>query len=54
MILNQVIGLLAIGLAPLAVSVESFPITGVPVEDGTAVPARKNINDLYSQGGPQW
>ncbi|QPG94323.1 hypothetical protein C2857_005696 [Epichloe festucae Fl1] len=50
MILNQVIGLLAIGLAPLAVSVESFPITGVPVEDGTAVPARKNINDLYSQG----
>ncbi|GAB0146579.1 hypothetical protein EsHS_00006973 [Epichloe bromicola] len=54
MILSQFIGLLAIGLAPLAVSADPFPITGVPVKNGTAVPARKNINDLYSQGGPQW
>ncbi|KAG5943650.1 hypothetical protein E4U60_006532 [Claviceps pazoutovae] len=54
MILNTVAGLLAIGLAPMAVTAAHFPVTGVPVAAGADVPARLNVNDLYSKGGPQW
>jgi tyrosinase len=42
---------------PAALAQEPYPITGVQtgtnVETGE-VPSRKNINDLYAQGGPQW
>ncbi|OAA51702.1 tyrosinase 2 [Metarhizium rileyi] len=46
--------LYAIGLAPLLASAQ-FPVTGVPgaAENG-AVPARRNVNDLYAERGPQW
>lgn len=43
-------------LAALATlgAAQNVPVTGVKVAAGSAVPIRKNINTLYSQGGPQW
>ncbi|KAK7432037.1 hypothetical protein QQZ08_001327 [Neonectria magnoliae] len=32
----------------------AYPITGVKVDAGAAIPLRKNINALQSTGGPQW
>lgn len=36
------------------VAAQAYPITGVKVAAGAEVPLRKNINALYSAGGPQW
>lgn len=46
-------------LAAWAVSLveaqRAYPITGVPLIAPTSpVPLRKNINELYSAGGPTW
>ncbi|KAG6016128.1 hypothetical protein E4U43_004173 [Claviceps pusilla] len=54
MILSPFLGLLVTALAPLRVAAQHFPVTGVKVDAGADVPLRLNINDLYSQGGPQW
>ncbi|KAG6040061.1 hypothetical protein E4U41_001480 [Claviceps citrina] len=54
MIPSPILGLLAVGLVPLAVTAQHFAITGVKVDARDDVPVRVNINTLYSQGGPQW
>lgn len=43
-------------LAALAslVASQAYPITGVQVAAGSAVPYRKNINILYKNGGAPW
>ncbi|KHN99115.1 tyrosinase 2 [Metarhizium album ARSEF 1941] len=53
MLSPSVTALLAIGLAPLLASAQ-FRITGAPGATRNNVPSRRNINDLYSEGGPQW
>lgn len=53
MLVKSATALLAIGLAPLLVSAQ-FSITGAPVAANGNVPLRRNVNDLYSEGGPQW
>ncbi|KAI6380930.1 hypothetical protein MCOR25_001455 [Pyricularia grisea] len=46
--------ILAAALLPLACIAQQIPIVGIPPSDGQAPPPRKNINDLQSQGGPEW
>ncbi|KAH0601703.1 hypothetical protein MHUMG1_00582 [Metarhizium humberi] len=53
MLVKSATALLAIGLAPLLASAQ-FSITGAPVAANGNVPLRRNVNDLYSEGGPQW
>lgn len=36
------------------VTAQTYPITGVKVASGSAVPLRLNINTLQANGGPQW
>ncbi|KAF7545891.1 hypothetical protein G7Z17_g8825 [Cylindrodendrum hubeiense] len=45
---------LALGAVSLVSAQDSYPITGFPIAEGSAVPLRKNINELQSAGGAQW
>ncbi|KAI5467725.1 hypothetical protein BGZ63DRAFT_345976 [Mariannaea sp. PMI_226] len=45
---------LTLGAASLVSAQVPFPVTGVNVAQGQAVPLRKNINDLQTNGGPEW
>ncbi|KAG8423585.1 hypothetical protein J3458_000472 [Metarhizium acridum] len=53
MLVKSATALLAIGLGPLLSSAQ-FPVTGAPAAANGNVPLRRNVNDLYSEGGPQW
>lgn len=36
------------------VDAQNYPITGVQVASGSAVPLRKNVDDMFNAKGPQW
>ncbi|KAM0201110.1 hypothetical protein ACHAPA_002281 [Fusarium lateritium] len=42
------------GVNPVEAQQQNIFVTGVSVTGGSAVPARKNINDLQKAGGPTW
>lgn len=45
---------LALAAASVVDAQARYPITGVSVASGSAVPLRKNINALQSAGGAAW
>ncbi|KAK7415280.1 hypothetical protein QQX98_006029 [Neonectria punicea] len=45
---------LALGAASLVTAQDRYPITGISVPEGSAVPLRQNINELQAAGGAQW
>jgi tyrosinase len=51
---NLLVAALAVvaGVNPVEAQQQNIFVTGVPVTGGSAVPARRNINDLVSSGGP--
>ncbi|KAG5663138.1 hypothetical protein KAF25_001074 [Fusarium avenaceum] len=42
------------GVNPVEAQQQNIFVTGVSVTGGSAVPSRKNINDLQKAGGPTW
>lgn len=40
------------GVNPVEAQQQNIFVTGVPVTGGSAVPSRRNINDLIKSGGP--
>ncbi|KAF5019447.1 hypothetical protein F66182_8555 [Fusarium sp. NRRL 66182] len=42
------------GVNPVEAQTQNIFVTGVPVTGGSAVPARRSINDLQREAGPQW
>lgn len=55
MLLSRGISLLTLGVLSLVAAAQKpYAITGVPVDAGSKVPLRKNINELHAAGGAQW
>lgn len=40
------------GVSPVEAQSQAIYVTGASVTGGSAVPSRRNINDLISSGGP--
>lgn len=49
---STTLGFLVASLATIATA--RYQIGGIDFQDGQPIPARRNINDLQKEAGPQW